>query len=159
MAPAASVPSEAQRQPASLTGPQLRARQEAYEARTRDDRKRVQLVNEYALWCVERGMWEEARIHLERALQVDSLAASLHNNLAILYERQGERERARQEYEIAAQLAPDKRLYRANLDRLRTALDRPPEYTDSLDVVGRPPLGSRRAPQSVPDNRRKGATP
>ncbi len=123
----------------------VQARRLAYEARTREDRERVQQVNEYALWCVERGLWDEARIHLEQAVALDSLAASLHNNLAILYERLGEREKARTEYEFAARLAPDKRLYQANLGHLRRAVEgagRVP--ADSVDIDGLPPARERR---------------
>lgn len=96
---------------------------EAYSQRTREDRERVEQVNEYALWCLRREMWAEARTHLEQAVKRDSLAASLHNNLGILYERMGEPERARQAYERALILQPGKAAYQSNLHRLDGAAD------------------------------------
>ena len=123
----------------------VKAQRQAYGERTREDRERVQQVNEYALWCVEQGLWEEARIHLEQAVALDSLSASLHNNLGIVYERLGEREKARAEYELAARLAPAKRLYQANLGHLRRAAEgagRVP--ADSLDIGGLPRAGEGR---------------
>ena len=123
----------------------VEAQRQAYGERTREDRERVQQVNEYALWCVEQGLWEEARIHLEQAVALDSLSASLHNNLGIVYERLGEREKARAEYEFAARLAPAKRLYQANLGHLHRAAEgvgRVP--ADSLDIGGLPRAGERR---------------
>ena len=123
---------------------QVQAQRRAYESRTREDRERVERVNEYALWCIERGLWEEARIHLEQAVAVDSLSASLHNNLGILYERLGEREKARAAYEFAARLAPGKRLYQANLSYLRRAEEARGVPADSVDIDGLPKARERR---------------
>ena len=122
----------------------VQAQRRAYESRTGEDRERVERVNEYALWCIERGLWEEARIHLEQAVAVDSLSASLHNNLGILYERLGEREKARAAYEFAARLAPGKRLYQANLSYLRRAAEARAVPADSVDIDGLPRARERR---------------
>lgn len=122
----------------------VQAQRRAYESRTREDRERVERVNEYALWCIERGLWEEARIHLEQAVAVDSLSASLHNNLGILYERLGEREKARAAYEFAARLAPGKQLYQANLGYLRRAEEARGVPADSVDIDGLPKARERR---------------
>ena len=123
---------------------EVQAQRQAYESRTREDRERVERVNEYALWCIERGLWEEARIHLEQAIAVDSLSASLHNNLGILYERLGEREKARAAYELAARLAPGKRLYQANLSYLRRAEEARGVPADSVEIDGLPKARERR---------------
>jgi hypothetical protein len=96
---------------------------QAYGLRTRANRERVKQVNAYALWCLEREMWAEALTHLEQAVAKDSLAASLHNNLGILYERLGEPERARGAYERALVLQPGKKAYQSNLRRLDDAGD------------------------------------
>lgn len=122
----------------------VQAQRRAYESRTREDRERVERVNEYALWCIERGLWEEARIHLEQAVAVDSLSASLHNNLGILYERLGEREKARAAYEFASRLAPGKQLYQANLGYLRRAEEARGVPADSVDIDGLPKARERR---------------
>ena len=108
-------------------------RHEAYSARTPAERDRVRRVNEYAFWCLDRDMWDEARIHLENAVQIDSLAASLHNNLGIVYERLGQRDEARARYRTAADLNPGRPLYEANLQRLHAALEQPQRtFSDSL---------------------------
>ena len=110
----------------SLSPEALAALQQAYGTRTTAQRERVRQVNDYARWCLDRSMWEEARIHLEQALAADSLAASLHNNLAIVYERMGRRDDARSHYQLAASLNPRRPLYEANLKRLRNAAEKPP---------------------------------
>ena len=87
----------------------------------RGDNRRgdVRQVNEYSFWCVRNELWDEARLHLEKALEQDSLAASLHNNVGVIYEKLGQRDRAEAAYERARLLLPEKRLYEANLMRLQ----------------------------------------
>ena len=124
--------------------------------RGEDRRQNVKQVNEYAFWCIQNAMWEEARLHLERALEQDSLAASLHNNLGVIYEKLGERDRAEQSYERARRLLPARELYGSNLvrlqDRKRRSLEAPSadlEMTaadtlgSDLDPVGTVPRGIR----------------
>jgi tetratricopeptide (TPR) repeat protein len=71
-------------------------------------------VNEYAYWCIGKGLWQEARLHLEQAVQRDSLTASYHNNLAIIYEHLGLEEQAAAAYAQAQALRPDQEAYQAN---------------------------------------------
>ena len=73
-------------------------------------------INEYAFWCIENGMWNEARTHLEQGLQQDSLAASLHNNLGVVYERLGLPDQAAAAYKKARSLDRSKKAYRINLE-------------------------------------------
>ena len=84
----------------------------------RDSRQRqtVREVNEYAFWCIENGMWNEAMIHLEQGLREDSLAASIHNNLGVVYERLGRRDQAAAAYGKARSLDQAKKAYRINLE-------------------------------------------
>lgn len=104
--------------------------------RSKEDAKEARQINEYALWCIENGMWDEARLHLERALAQDSLAASFHNNLGIIYERMGQNDKAEASYQRALDLVPHKEQYAANLRRLekrrRQARLDPAEEADSL---------------------------
>ena len=90
-----------------------------HAARSRRQKENVERVNEYALWCIENGMWKEARFHLEKALAADSVSASLSNNLGVVYERLGEREEAELAYQRARALNPRREAYRANLRRLQ----------------------------------------
>ena len=83
---------------------------------SRQRTKRIEKVNKYALWCVENGMWKEAQLHLEQALVQDSLAASIHNNLGVVYERLGRRDQAAAAYGKARSLDREKKAYRVNLE-------------------------------------------
>jgi hypothetical protein len=107
-------------------------------ARTRKQREVVKQVNAYALWCIDHEMWKEARLHLERATEEDSLAGSLFNNLGLVYERLGMPDRAEIAYERAGDLNPDREAYHANLRRLhqrREAAERAePARLDSLKM-------------------------
>ena len=93
--------------------------QSLHAARSRSQKENIERVNEYALWCIEKGMWEEARLHLEKALAADSVSASLFNNLGVVYERLGEREKAELAYQRARALNPRREAYRSNLRRLQ----------------------------------------
>ena len=86
--------------------------------RTGDARESIKKVNEYVLWCIRQGMWGEAQHHLEQTVRTDSLSASLHNNLGIVYERLGERQKAAAAYNRASQLNGDNEVYRLNLQLL-----------------------------------------
>lgn len=98
-------------------------------------------VNEYAYWCIGKGLWQEARLHLEQAVQHDSLTASYHNNLAIIYEHLGLEEQAAAAYHRAQALRPDQEAYQANIrhfeHRQRAAHpDSTPPQTDHQPSTG-----------------------
>ncbi len=99
-------------------------------------------VNEYAYWCIGKGLWQEARLHLEQAVQHDSLTASYHNNLAIIYEHLGLEEQAAAAYHQAQTLQPEQEAYQANIrhfgDRQRAAH---PDSTALLQTDPQPPTG------------------
>lgn len=79
----------------------------------------VKDVNCFALWCIEKGLWDEARVHLERAISRDSTSAALYNNLGIIYEHMGRLEDAEAAYKRAVELDPKGKLYRWNYERFR----------------------------------------
>ena len=87
----------------------------SHAERSGGQRRSVKRVNEYALWCIENDMWNEARSHMERALSEDSLSASLHNNLGIVYERLGQTDRASAFYQRALLLNPGEEIGRAHV--------------------------------------------
>ena len=87
--------------------------------RSRKQWQSIEKINEYAMWCIENEMWNEARAHLERAITQDSLSASLHNNLGIVYERLGMVDKATDFYSRAQGLNPSKKAYAANLSYLQ----------------------------------------
>ena len=117
---------------------------------SRQRTKRIEKVNKYALWCVENDLWKEAQLHLERALVQDSLAASIRNNLGIIYERLGRQQDAALEYAKAQMLNSQKEAYRINLKRLEnwqqdatSDSTRSDEEVDQIDLFTDP----RRPPQ------------
>lgn len=102
--------------------------------RTGGERDGIRKVNEYVLWCIRQGMWSEAQHHLERTLQTDSLAASLHNNLGIIYEQLGERENAAASYARASELNVDNEVYKMNLRLLEQGARFDPTETLASDA-------------------------
>lgn len=105
-------------------------------------------VNEYAYWCIGKGLWQEARLHLEQAVQHDSLSASYHNNLAIIYEHLGLEEQAAAAYTRAQALRPEQEAYQANTrhfeDRQRAAHPGSTAHPDSTappQTDPQPPTG------------------
>ncbi len=102
--------------------------------RSRQQLQNIEQVNKYAFWCIENAMWNEAQLHLERALAQDSLSASLHNNLGVIYERLGKADKAAQFYERARALNPTRVAYAANLRRLQQYQQAGLDSTDSLDI-------------------------
>lgn len=121
--------------------------------RSRQQLQDIEQVNKYALWCIENAMWNEAQSHLERALAQDSLAASLHNNLGVVYERLGLTDKAAQFYGRAAALNPAQAAYAANLRHLQQYQQASHDSTGSLDIFklgdGLPPR-TRRPDNSPP---------
>ena len=79
----------------------------------------VKDVNRFALWCIEKGLWDEARVHLERAVLRDSSSAAFYNNLGIIYEHMGRLEDAESAYRRAVELDPKGKLYRWNYEKFR----------------------------------------
>lgn len=67
---------------------------------------RAALYNERALEAAKYGLWREATIRFEQAVQAHPNDARLHNNLAVAYEAQGMNKEAEAEYTKAAQLDP-----------------------------------------------------
>lgn len=104
-------------------------------------------VNEYAFWCIGKGLWQEARLHLEQAAQRDSLTASYQNNLAIIYEHLGLEEQAAAAYRRAQALRPEQEAYLANIRHFerRQQAGLPDSalatQTDSTQTDQQPPIG------------------
>ena len=102
--------------------------------RSRKQWQSIEKINEYAMWCIENEMWNEARSHLERAITQDSLSASLHNNLGIVYERLGMVDKATDLYRRALVLNPSKKAYTANLSYLQQRQQAAHDSTGEFDI-------------------------
>lgn len=103
----------------TTVGPSGQSLAEAHTKRGKSREKSTRQINEYAYWCIENNMWDEARLHLEKAVGHDSLSASLFNNLGVIYERLGETGEADSAYARATALVPQAQAYAVNLRRLR----------------------------------------
>lgn len=102
--------------------------------RSRKQWQSIEKINEYAMWCIENEMWNEARSHLERAITQDSLSASLHNNLGIVYECLGMVDKATDFYRRAQALNPSKKAYTANLSYLQQRQQAVHDSTGEFDI-------------------------
>ena len=120
--------------------------------RSRKQWQSIEKINEYAIWCIENEMWNEARSHLERAITQDSLSASLHNNLGIVYERLGMVDKATGLYRRAQALNPSKKAYTANLSYLQQRQQAAHDSTGEFDIF-------RLEHDNRPDARRTGERP
>ena len=114
-----------------------------YPKRSNQQRSAIKRVNEYALWCIDNDMWNEALSHMERAIGEDSLAASLHNNLGIVYERLGQTDKAADYYQKAFALNPDKKAYQANLKKLQNRQKTFQDTSNDFDIFRVPPTERR----------------
>lgn len=112
--------------------------------RSNRQHRSIRQVNEYALWCIENDMWNEARTHMERALAEDSLSASLHNNLAIVYEHLGKTDLAGDFYQRAASINPAEQAYRANLQGLQDRQQALADTSSEFDLFRMPDRDGRR---------------
>ena len=102
--------------------------------RTKGQQGSVKQINEYAFWCVEHGLWKEARTHLEHAIEQDSSSSSLYNNIGIVYEHFGEEEEALEAYRRAYALNPTQRRYRGNIDLLERRWRAVPDSLGRIEI-------------------------
>tara|TARA_B100001250_G_scaffold411377_1_gene439895 strand:- start:21220 stop:21867 length:648 start_codon:yes stop_codon:yes gene_type:complete len=111
-----------------------------------EERNRIGKINSYALWCIDNNMWKEARSHIQRGLEIDSLSASLHNNMAIIYEQAGKIDSAQWHYQRALSLKPDETPYKSNLLRMKSREQARVDTSKKFDLFERE-LPSRRRSQ------------
>jgi hypothetical protein len=119
---------------ASPAEPARIASKSARISRTSGKRGSVKQINEYAFWCVENGLWKEARTHLEHAIEQDLPSASLYNNIGIVYEHFGEEEEALEAYRRAYALNPKQRHYRGNIDLLERRWRAVPDTLGRIEI-------------------------
>ena len=111
-----------------------------------EQRNRIEKINSYALWCIDNNMWKEARSHIKRGLEIDSLSASLHNNMAIIYEQAGKIDSAQWHYKRALSIKPDETPYKSNLLRMESREKARVDTSKNFDLFERE-LPSRRRSQ------------
>lgn len=89
---------------------------------------------------------------MERAIAADSLAASLHNNLGIVYERLGQTDKATNYYQQALALNPDKEAYQANLKKMQTRKQAFQDTSNDFDIFRVTPTERRQRGASDRDD-------
>ncbi len=75
----------------------------------------ARLYNQLGMAQFEAGRLADAQASLSRAIQLDYGFADAHFNLGRCYEREGQRDSARQSYAAAADLAPDETRFQRQL--------------------------------------------
>jgi len=91
-----------------------------YADRRSDAKEQV----EFAIKMANKGLWTEATVRWEKAVEIDPTYAAAWNNLGIAYEQQGKFEDANKSYNKAIQLDPNNQLIRQNYDLFREIYDR-----------------------------------
>lgn len=71
--------------------------------------------NNYAVNCLQTGLWNEAKLHLHKALTIDKNKAAIYNNLGVVYEYFNLNDKAKEAYAKAVELCPEEMIYQKNL--------------------------------------------
>jgi Flp pilus assembly protein TadD len=88
---------------------------------------RAALYNERGLEAAKYGLWREATIRFQQAVQSHPNDARLHNNLAVAYEARGMTKEAEAEYTKAAQLDPHLKVAHENFASFAGGVSQEPE--------------------------------
>ena len=79
---------------------------------------------DFGISVAQRGLWKEAVLHWESAVEKDPSYAAAWNDLGIGYEQLGRFTDARKAYEKAMQADPNNQFIRNNYDQFRETYDR-----------------------------------
>jgi Flp pilus assembly protein TadD len=89
-----------------------------------DRRSDAKAQVEFGWDVAQKGLWREAAVRWEKAVELDPSYAAAWNDLGIAYEQQGQFSKARAAYEKALQLDPNNNFIRQNYDLFREIYDR-----------------------------------
>jgi Flp pilus assembly protein TadD len=92
----------------------------AYADRRSDAKDQV----DFGITVAQRGLWKEASLRWERAVELDPTYGAAWNNLGIGYEQLGRFDDARKAYEKALEVEPNNSYIRNNYDLFREIYDR-----------------------------------
>jgi tetratricopeptide (TPR) repeat protein len=82
----------------------------------------------FGIWAVEKDLWDEAIFRWKKVLAANPDSVAAHNNLAVAYEKKGNWEEARREYEAALKLAPQNNWVKSNYKKFQENMN--PEKTE-----------------------------
>jgi len=80
---------------------------------------------DFANKLAQRGLWKEAGFRWGKSLKNGKDSASIHNNIAISMEQQGDLEGALKEYKKALSIDPKNKYIQENLNRLELRMKTP----------------------------------
>ncbi len=75
----------------------------------------------FGIEAARRGLWVEAHFRFQRAVALDPDSAEALNDMAVALEQQGEFDKAREAYDRALKLKPNKTYIQQNYDLFREA--------------------------------------
>ncbi len=78
----------------------------------------------FGITVAQRGLWREATLRWQKAVEIDPTYAAAWNNLGIGYEQLGQFDEARNAYEKALEIDPNNTYIRSNYDLFREIYDR-----------------------------------
>jgi Flp pilus assembly protein TadD len=79
---------------------------------------------DFGIQIAQRGLWKEAVLHWEQAVEKDPTYGAAWNDLGIGYEQLGKFDEARKAYEKAMLAEPGNQFIRQNYDQFRENYDR-----------------------------------
>lgn len=89
-----------------------------------DPRAEAKKHVEFGVLVAQKGLWREAILQWERAVEIDPTYAAAHNDLAIAYEHEGELDKARASYEKAIAIEPNNTYIKQNFELFKEINDR-----------------------------------
>ena len=89
-----------------------------------DKRSDAKVHVEFGITVAQKGLWRDATLRWERAVEIDPTYAAAWNDLGIGYEQIGEFDKARAAYEKAMQLEPGNTMISNNYTQFREIYDR-----------------------------------
>ena len=82
---------------------------------------------DFANKLAKKGLWKEAQMRWQKILDSGQESASLHNNIAIAFEKMGKPKEAEKAYKKALALSPNSSKIKSNYDRLKKILKKSEE--------------------------------
>jgi len=89
-----------------------------------DRRSDAKAQVEFGIKVAQKGLWTEATLRWEKAVEMDPTYGAAWNNLGIGYEQLGKFSEARKAYDKALELEPNNNFIRTNYDQFRDIYDR-----------------------------------
>jgi Tfp pilus assembly protein PilF len=77
----------------------------------------------FGILSAQKDLWDEAIFRWKKVLESDPNSAAAHNNLAVAYEKKGQWEEAKEEYETALKISPKNEYIQSNFERFKKRLD------------------------------------